>query len=84
MKKMTPAGRRAVMGKAAPGGKRIEYRSILTTDPRLAEIDRLIAELEAQLAPLPGNDPAKFPLFKKMSTLNNKRRELLAQQGGRR
>lgn len=80
--KMTPAGRKAITGTLAPDGKRIEKRSTLTADPRLAEIDRQIAELATQIAPLSGADPETFPLFKKMSLLYRKRRELVAQLEG--
>ena len=40
MAKMTPAGRRRLMGEVGPDGKIIEKRSTLTADPRLAEIER--------------------------------------------
>jgi hypothetical protein len=54
-------------------GKTVEKR----TAPTLAEVEQQIAEIKAQLMG-PGDDPALWPLRKKLVSLHNKRQELLA------
>ena len=49
---------------------------------QLAEVERQIAEVEAQLDQDPGDDPALYPLRKKLVGLWNKHRALLDQLEG--
>jgi hypothetical protein len=76
MAKMTPAGRRAVTGTVGADGKTIEKRS--NPAAHLTEVDQQIAEIKAQLMG-PGDDPALWPLRKKLASLGHKRQDLLAQ-----
>jgi hypothetical protein len=48
----------------------------------LAEVDRQIAAIKAQLDQHVNDDPSLWPLRKKLVTLHNKRHELLNQLEG--
>jgi hypothetical protein len=84
MARMTPAGKRAVMGTVAPDGKTIEKRSVLTAHTQFAEVERQIADLKAELDDDPGDDPSTWHLRRELVDLWRKHRELLDQiEGGK-
>jgi hypothetical protein len=49
---------------------------------RLAQVEREIAEIKAQLDHDGGDDPSLWPLRRKLVALNRKRDELVEQLGG--
>ena len=60
----------------------VKKRSILTADPQVAEVDRQIDQLKAQLDQYPDDPPECWPLRKDLVSLHRKRDELLAQLKG--
>jgi hypothetical protein len=52
----------------------LEYRSTLTADAQLAAVEQQIAAIKAQLDADPGDDPALWPLRKKLVSLWSKHR----------